>query len=184
MEASTREESYVEEEPSSADHYDPYPGEWLASLPHDVVEAQEAESTLQLDIEVAVDVVAVDDDNSPVTPSPSSDISPLSFGIKSNIVNFEPNRLHNESFKHQPRHFYDTHFEHDGSESGHNSEESHSGLPPRSGSRLAKLILGKHNVHEDHEHEHTHRSERRQGWSGEWNAASVQEVIAKLRELK
>ncbi|KAI0312839.1 hypothetical protein OF83DRAFT_1066560 [Amylostereum chailletii] len=25
---------------------------------------------------------------------------------------------------------------------------------------------------------------RRQGWSGEWNAASVQDVIVKLRDLK
>jgi hypothetical protein len=28
-----------------------------------------------------------------------------------------------------------------------------------------------------------HRSERRQGWSGEWNAASMQDVISKLRDL-
>ena len=122
---STLEENYVEGEPSSADHYDPYPEEWMASLPHDVVEAQDTGSALQLDIEVAVDVVAVADDNSPVTPSPSSAISPLSFGIKSDIVNLEPNRIHNDSSKHRPRHFHDTHSEHDGSESGHNSEDSH-----------------------------------------------------------
>ncbi|KAI0254451.1 hypothetical protein BJV78DRAFT_1152206 [Lactifluus subvellereus] len=29
----------------------------------------------------------------------------------------------------------------------------------------------------------SHRSERRQGWSGEWNAASIQDVISKLRDL-
>lgn len=29
----------------------------------------------------------------------------------------------------------------------------------------------------------SHRSERRQGWSGEWNTASMQEVISKLRDL-
>lgn len=28
-----------------------------------------------------------------------------------------------------------------------------------------------------------HRSERRQGWSGEWNVASMQDVISKLRDL-
>lgn len=28
-----------------------------------------------------------------------------------------------------------------------------------------------------------HRSERRQGWSGEWNAASMQDVISRLRDL-
>jgi len=28
-----------------------------------------------------------------------------------------------------------------------------------------------------------HRSERRQGWSGEWNVASMQDVITKLRDL-
>jgi hypothetical protein len=28
------------------------------------------------------------------------------------------------------------------------------------------------------------RSERRQGWSGEWNAASMQDVISKLRDLR
>ncbi|KAI0002432.1 hypothetical protein BJV74DRAFT_599277 [Russula compacta] len=29
----------------------------------------------------------------------------------------------------------------------------------------------------------SHRSERRQGWSGEWNAANMQDVITKLRDL-
>jgi hypothetical protein len=29
----------------------------------------------------------------------------------------------------------------------------------------------------------SHRSERRQGWSGEWNVASMQDVISKLRDL-
>ncbi|KAA1477385.1 hypothetical protein DENSPDRAFT_844575 [Dentipellis sp. KUC8613] len=29
-----------------------------------------------------------------------------------------------------------------------------------------------------------HRSERRQGWSGEWNAESVQDVVTRLRDLK
>jgi hypothetical protein len=28
-----------------------------------------------------------------------------------------------------------------------------------------------------------HRSEHRQGWSGEWNVASMQDVISKLRDL-
>jgi len=28
-----------------------------------------------------------------------------------------------------------------------------------------------------------HRSERRQGWSGEWNVASMQDVISGLRDL-
>jgi len=28
-----------------------------------------------------------------------------------------------------------------------------------------------------------HRSESRQGWSGEWNVASMQDVISKLRDL-
>ncbi|KAI0051524.1 hypothetical protein FA95DRAFT_1554339 [Auriscalpium vulgare] len=55
---------------------------------------------------------------------------------------------------------------------------------PRSESRLGVLrnILGRG------EREDAglvaHRSERRQGWSGEWNAASVQDVIVKLRDLK
>jgi len=30
----------------------------------------------------------------------------------------------------------------------------------------------------------SHRSERRQGWSGEWNAPNMQDVISKLRDLR
>jgi hypothetical protein len=59
-------------------------------------------------------------------------------------------------------------------------------LPSRSGSRIAHIFQRRLVSHETRERAiaHTHRSERRQGWSGEWNAANVQDVIAKLRELK
>ncbi|THH08310.1 hypothetical protein EW146_g9036 [Bondarzewia mesenterica] len=57
-------------------------------------------------------------------------------------------------------------------------------MPPRSESRSANL-LGRGGERERLDvPELAHRREKRQGWSGEWNAASVQDVIVKLRELK
>ncbi|KAI0056710.1 hypothetical protein BV25DRAFT_1545999 [Artomyces pyxidatus] len=54
-------------------------------------------------------------------------------------------------------------------------------LPPRSESRLQNLLDW---TPEQRAAASAHRSERRQGWSGEWNAASVQDVIVKLRDLR
>ncbi|ETW75059.1 hypothetical protein HETIRDRAFT_412846 [Heterobasidion irregulare TC 32-1] len=57
-------------------------------------------------------------------------------------------------------------------------------IVPRSESRLANL-LGRAGERERWEPpELAHRREQRQGWSGEWNAPSVQDVIVKLRGLK
>ena len=62
--------------------------------------------------------------------------------------------------------------------------ESDMEIAPRSESRLANL-LGRAGERERWEPpELAHRRERRQGWSGEWNAPSVQDVIVKLRGLK
>ncbi|KAI0266433.1 hypothetical protein BC834DRAFT_128510 [Gloeopeniophorella convolvens] len=58
-------------------------------------------------------------------------------------------------------------------------------IPPRSESRLAILrlpILA--SSLEPESNAVSYRSERRQGWSGEWNSASMQDVISKLRDLK
>ncbi|THH14998.1 hypothetical protein EW146_g5410 [Bondarzewia mesenterica] len=68
-----------------------------------------------------------------------------------------------------------------------NSNDKNGGkdpMPPRSESRSANL-LGRGEERERLDvPELAHRREKRQGWSGEWNAASVQDVIVKLRELK
>jgi hypothetical protein len=52
----------------------------------------------------------------------------------------------------------------------------------RPGSPLALLRL-RHTASSPEPKAVSHRRERRQGWSGEWNAASMQEVISKLRDL-
>lgn len=54
--------------------------------------------------------------------------------------------------------------------------------PPRTESRLAFLRL-RSPASSPTPDAVSHRSERRQGWSGEWNAANMQEVITKLRDL-
>jgi hypothetical protein len=54
--------------------------------------------------------------------------------------------------------------------------------PPRSESRLAFLRL--RSATSSPEPRVSHRSERRQGWSGEWNVADMQDVISKLRDLR
>lgn|SRR6266850_864480 len=55
--------------------------------------------------------------------------------------------------------------------------------PPRSESRLAFLRL-RSAAPSPEPRVYSHRSERRQGWSGEWNVASMQDVISKLRDLR
>jgi hypothetical protein len=55
--------------------------------------------------------------------------------------------------------------------------------PPRSESRLAFLRL-RSATPSPEPRVYSHRSERRQGWSGEWNVASMQDVISKLRDLR
>ncbi|TFY51667.1 hypothetical protein EVG20_g10891, partial [Dentipellis fragilis] len=68
---------------------------------------------------------------------------------------------------------------------------SHDDLPApgqaRSESRLAGLIRAERDGQAQAQNPAllvAHRSERRQGWSGEWNAESVQDVIMRLRDLK
>jgi hypothetical protein len=56
------------------------------------------------------------------------------------------------------------------------------GVSSRPGSPLAFLRL-RHTAPSPDPNAVSHRSERRQGWSGEWNAASIQDVISKLRDL-
>jgi len=55
--------------------------------------------------------------------------------------------------------------------------------PPRSESRLGFLRL-RPGASSPEPFVMSHRRERRQGWSGEWNAASMQDVISKLRDLR
>jgi hypothetical protein len=55
--------------------------------------------------------------------------------------------------------------------------------PPRSESRLAFLRL-RPGASSPEPFVMSHRRERRQGWSGEWNAATMQDVISKLRDLR
>jgi len=55
--------------------------------------------------------------------------------------------------------------------------------PPRSESRLGFLRL-RPGASSPEPFVMSHRRERRQGWSGEWNAASMQDVITKLRDLR
>ena len=73
-----------------------------------------------------------------------------------------------------------SHFEQHGSTT---SSDTSFNQATRSNSRLAQILLGKLSADEE-PRPIAHRSERRQGWSGEWNAASVQDVIVRLRELK
>ena len=56
-------------------------------------------------------------------------------------------------------------------------------IPPRSESRLAFLRL-RPSASSPEPSAFSHRRERRQGWSGEWNAANMQDVISKLRDLR
>jgi len=56
-------------------------------------------------------------------------------------------------------------------------------VPPRSESRLAFLRL-RPSASSPEPGAVSHRRERRQGWSGEWNSANMQDVISKLRDLR
>jgi hypothetical protein len=56
-------------------------------------------------------------------------------------------------------------------------------VPPRSESRSAFLRL-RPSTSSPEPGAVSYRSERRQGWSGEWNAANMQDVISKLRDLR
>jgi len=56
-------------------------------------------------------------------------------------------------------------------------------VPPRSESRTAFLHL-RPSACSPEPGAVSHRSERRQGWSGEWNAPNMQDVISKLRDLR
>ena len=56
-------------------------------------------------------------------------------------------------------------------------------IPPRSESRLAFLRL-RPSASSPEPGAVSHRRERRQGWSGEWNSANMQDVISKLRDLR
>jgi len=69
-------------------------------------------------------------------------------------------------------------------EDGHEPETSSLIIPqPRSESRMA-FLRSRATVSSPEPGEVLHRSERRQGWSGEWNAASMRIVISKLRDLR
>jgi hypothetical protein len=68
-------------------------------------------------------------------------------------------------------------------EDGRESENHSTIQPPRSESRLAFLRL-RSATSSPEPRAVSHRSERRQGWSGEWNVGNMQDVISKLRDLR
>ena len=77
----------------------------------------------------------------------------------------------------------DDHVDAMSSEDGNERESYPLLVSPRSESRLAFLRL-RPSSSSPEPSAVSHRSERRQGWSGEWNAASMQDVVSKLRDLR
>lgn len=125
------------------------------------------------------------------TDSPKSLRRAASYGVLSPAVlqtaNLPPRSQSVEPFRRLPTHAMADMVEPSASHTIQHAKTSSSDtpfdLPPRSNSRLAQIFLGKINADEE-PRPVAYRSERRQGWSGEWNAATVQDVIVRLRELK
>ncbi|KAI0029604.1 hypothetical protein K488DRAFT_88568 [Vararia minispora EC-137] len=167
-----------EETPESSSVYEGLPEIWQAVHAHRSTEAfvtAEDESAVSLH-DTAPPEAELDKPLRSARPR----TRPASMMINS-FADLRPQRARSEEpSPRQPAALHEAHEELDAAERARLQEE----LPSRSGSRIAQIFLRKLNAHEEHEHTIAHRSERRQGWSGEWNAASVQDVIAKLRELK
>ena len=120
--------------------------------------------------------------------SPSTDAAP------SHPLAQEHLRSHSESsisssHEHSTRPRTNGHFEVDDNvdaasrEDGKEPESYPLLVPPRSESRLAFLRI-RASTPSPEPGTFSHRRERRQGWSGEWNAPNMQDVISKLRDLR
>ncbi len=119
-------------------------------------------------------------------PSSSSDASQFAQGHRRSHSESSISSSHERSMQPGTDEYSETD-DHIDAISSEGTKESESGPllspPPRSESRLAFLRLRSASPSPEPSAV-SHRSERRQGWSGEWNAASMQDVISKLRDLR
>jgi len=119
-------------------------------------------------------------------PSSSSDARQLAQGHRRSHSESSISSSHERSMQPGTDEYFETD-DHIDAISSEGTKESESGPllspPPRSESRLGFLRLRAASPSPEPSAV-SHRSERRQGWSGEWNAASMQDVISKLRDLR